>query len=72
MNRLTITPAKRRFGRKPRRQWKFALRFANGRQLSGNDSYANPQDIIDAVRTIRDEPLKVEIHYDDRVEAYEL
>lgn len=72
MNRLTITPAKRRFGRKPRRQWKFALRFANGRQLDPRDTYANPADIVDAVRTIRDEPLKVEIRYNDRVEAYEL
>lgn len=68
MNRLIITPARRRFGR--RKQWQWVIKAENGRRLDPRDTYANVDAIINAVRSIRDRPLEIEVHYTAGVETY--
>lgn len=61
--RVEITPAKRRFGRTPRKQWQFLIIGDNNKPISEKDTYANVDDIIDALRKFKNEPVEVVIHY---------
>lgn len=61
---VDIRKAKRRFGRKPRGQWRFTIRAANGRNLSTQDTYANTGDITSMLRALRSDRVQVRIHYD--------
>ena len=72
MNRLIITPAKRRFGRRPRKQWQWVIKAENGQRLDPRDTYANVDAIIDAVQSIREPPLEVEVHYQAGIRTYQL
>ena len=42
---IKVTPARRRFGRTPRRQWRFEVIAGNNRQVDPRDTYANTGDI---------------------------
>jgi hypothetical protein len=69
---IDITPAKRRFGRKPRKQWQFAITAGNGEPLDPRDTYANTGDILSALREIRSGEVRVHIHRHTGVETLEL
>ncbi len=69
---VNITKAKRRFGIPPRKQWRYTIRFGNNDKLSDRDTYANPEDIVEALQKFRDEPVRVRIHYVDGTSVVEL
>lgn len=62
---IRVTPAKERFGRKPRKQWNFELITANNEPIDPRDTYANVNDIREIWHQIvtSDEPVQLEIHY---------
>lgn len=65
---IDVTPAKRRFGRTPRRQWRFTVTGGNNRVVSDQDTYANTDDIKDIwAEIVGDEPVRFRVHYSDRV-----
>ncbi len=64
---VDIKQAKRRFGIPPRKQWRYTISFGNYAKLSDRDTYANPADVVEALRKFRDEPVRVRIHYADEV-----
>lgn len=72
MINVDITPAKRRFGRKPRKQWQFAITGSNGEPLDPRDTYANVGDIISTIREIREGEVRVHIHRGEDVETVRL
>lgn len=72
MTTVDITPAKRRFGLKPRKQWSFMLTAENGTKLSDRDTYANIGDVLSMLRGLREQPMRVRIHYDTGVETVQL
>lgn len=69
MTTVDITPAKRRFGK--RKQWKFTI-TAGGNDLSPNDTYANPLEIVSMLRNLRDRPVRVRVHYEAGVKEIDL
>lgn len=70
MTIVDITPAKRRFGIKPRKQWQFRITHTNGNNLSTQDTYANAPDIVSMLRNFRSDPVTVRIHYDNGVQEF--
>lgn len=72
MNTCDITPAKRRFGVKPRKQWRFSVTAANGERLDPRDTYANVGDILAMLEGLRNNPLRVRIHYLDGIKEMTL
>lgn len=72
MTIVNIRAAKRRFGLKPRKQWKFEITAANGEPLHPNDSYANTGDIITMLHTLREDEMVIHIHYEKGVETITL
>ena len=66
---IDVTPAKRRFGKRPRRQWRFTVTGGNNRTVSDQDTYANTDDIHDVWAAIvaGDEPVRFRVHYSYRV-----
>lgn len=72
MTTVDITPAKRRFGFKPRKQWQFTITHTNGNNLSTQDTYANAPEIVSMLRNFRNQPVQVRIHYDAGVQEFPL
>lgn len=64
MPRIVVESAKRRFGVKPRKQWRVSAYAANGTNLSLSDSYANLGDVRKMLKLLRG-PVELLIHYDN-------
>lgn len=60
---VDIRPAKRRFGKAPRKQWKFEITGTNGEPLDPRDTYANVGDITELLLALRHRPMTIRIHY---------
>lgn len=69
---VDVRKAKRRFGIKPRSQWKLRITAENGRNLSTQDTYANPGDIVSMLTGLRRQPMQVRIHHNNSTEVIEL
>jgi hypothetical protein len=64
---VDIKPAKRRFGRTPRKQWRFSITAANGKRIDPRDTLANVGDILDILQAFRERPVQVRVHYEEPV-----
>lgn len=65
---IDIRPAKRRFGRKPRKQWQFEITGGNGEPIDPRDTYANVGDVQKILYALlRDEAVRLRVHYGSQV-----
>lgn len=69
---VNITEAKRRFGRKPRKQWQFAITAGNHEPIDPRDTFANTGDIVAMLHSLREDPMTIRIHHEKGVESIEL
>lgn len=64
MININIVPAKSRFGRPKRKQWKFEIVGANGEPVDPRDTYANVGDIRDILQALLvDDEIQLTVHY---------
>ncbi len=64
---INVTPAKRRFGLKPRKQWQFQITTGNKKPIDPRDTYANVGDIHAIWDRIvgGSETVQIVVHYAD-------
>jgi hypothetical protein len=65
---VDIKPAKRRFGRTPRKQWQFRITGSNGEPLDPRETYANVGDVTAALLALRHRAVTVRVHYAEGVQ----
>ncbi len=69
---IDITPAKRRFGRKPRKQWQFQITADNGERIDPRDTYANTGDIVSLLDSLKVSSWRIRIHRSHGVDELDL
>jgi hypothetical protein len=64
---IEVTLARRRFGRRPRNQWRYKIVAGNGEAISEKDTYANPGDLWEVWHKVvnSDEPVRLRVHQRD-------